>query len=267
MRRKVLISFVCASAMWAGTGQAVPVDLELALLNDVSGSVDSNDFALQRNGYEAAFRDGDIISKIMDGSIGSIAVTLVDWSSSASVAVDWTQISDAASANAFADAIAEAPRGGSGTSTGMTNGLNFGVDLFTDNGYEGTRNVIDVSGDGSESVDCIYSSPVCEPLQAARDSALASDIDTINALWIDDREFFGDDPNDQINALDYGATNVIAGPGAFQDIVQDFNGFSDAISAKILREIDPEVSVPAPGALGLMGLGLFGMLVGARRRR
>jgi hypothetical protein len=34
---------------------------------------------------------------------------------------------------------------------------------------------------------------VCAPLQAARAASLAGGVTTINALWIGDRDFFGDD--------------------------------------------------------------------------
>jgi len=266
MHKAFLLPLALAASLFATSSHAVPVDLELVLLNDTSGSVDSTDFNLQRQGYEAAFRDSGIISSIESGAIGSIAVTLIDWSDGVSTAVGWTQISDSTSSNAFADAIAAAGRTLS-SGTAMTNALNFGASLLTtDNGFEGTRNVIDISGDGSDSQACSFNDPSCEPLQDARDAALAGAVDTINALWIDDRNFFGDDPEDTINALDYGTTNVIGGPGAFQDIVQDFDGFTAAISSKIQREITPPTTVPVPATLVLFLLGL-GMLAFARRGR
>ncbi|MDZ7829555.1 MAG: DUF1194 domain-containing protein [Halofilum sp. (in: g-proteobacteria)] len=128
----------------------------------------------------------------MGGSIGSIAATLVYWSDSAVQSVGWTQISDATSANAFADAIAAAARPFGG-GTGMTNAVNFSAGLF-DNDFEGSREVIDVSGDGSESVKRALApvTRVCVTAAGrhATRSWLAATDRTINALWIDDRDFF-----------------------------------------------------------------------------
>ena len=93
--------FVATAFFMPAPASAVPVDLELLLLADVSGSLDVTDFTLQRDGYAAAFQNAGIVSQIENGSIGSIAVQLVYWSDAQAVAVPWTLISDAASSNAF----------------------------------------------------------------------------------------------------------------------------------------------------------------------
>ena len=45
----------------------MPVDLELVLAVDVSGSMDPDEQAVQRGGYAAALRDPDVIHAIVDG--------------------------------------------------------------------------------------------------------------------------------------------------------------------------------------------------------
>lgn len=266
LRSAVLAAALALSTAFATPdAEAVPVDLELVLLADVSGSVDAADFALQRDGYVAAFQSALVQNRILGGTIGSIAVTLVYWSDGQQIAVPWTLIDSAQAANDFATAVSNAPRNLSG-GTGMTAALNFGAGLF-DNDFEGTRLTIDVSGDGSESNTCGFSTLNCVPLQNARDAFLGGGANrTINALWIDDRDFFGDDPGDTINALAYGSLNVIGGPGAFQGIAQDFNDFQAEILNKLAREIDP-TPVPEPGTLTLLGLGLAGLALARRRRQ
>jgi len=232
----------------ATPSMAVPVDLELQLLVDVSGSVDNTEYNLQLDGYEAAFRNAGIISAIENGSIGSIAVQLILWSSAGSqaVVVNWTQISDATSANAFADAIAAVVR----TSSGLTapgSALNFGVPLFN-NGFEGTRLVIDVSGDGSENDGANTAT--------ARDAALAAGIDAINGLPI-----LGSEAN-----LDaWYLANIVGGPTGFLIAANGFADFENAILTKIGREITGEV--PIPGAIPLMVTGIALLWRRSRRKK
>jgi hypothetical protein len=236
--------------------QAIPVDLELVLLTDNSGSIDGTDFNLMRQGYQAAFQSAAVQAAIAAGTNGQIAVTVLDFSDGQNQVVPWTLVT-AATAAAFGTTVGGAPRSSSG-GTGLTSGLNAATGLLTgDNGFEGRRLVIDVVGDGAESQQCSFNAAVCAPLQAARAAALAGVVTTINALWIDDRDFFGDDPEDTIQALAYGTTNVIGGSNPFQSIVEDFADFAPAFARKLEREIIGEV--PIPGTLGLLGLGLLGL--------
>ena len=58
----------------AGPAAAVPVAVELALLVDVSGSVDNSEYNLQKTGYVNAFKDAIIQSNIASLT-GGIAIT------------------------------------------------------------------------------------------------------------------------------------------------------------------------------------------------
>lgn len=277
----------CASAIVGASllvaaepAQSIPVDLELILATDTSGSVDATDFALRRSGIETAFRNASIISAIENGIIGSIAVALWDFVTNVGVAVDWTQISDAASSNAFADAVAAAGRLGGG-GDGQANMLRMAATAIGTNNFEGTRVIVDITSEGVQSGEgCEFDSPDCQATRDARDQFLAAGGSAVNAIWMNDRNFFGLDPTDIVNAFEYGALSVIGGLDAFQVFAETNQDFVLAIQDKLIREITPgpdpdpcseiggACEVPEPGGLGsvaLFGLGLIAL--GLARRK
>ena len=77
-------------------------------------------FELQRDGYVAAFRNARVLETIRSGRHQAIAVTMVQWTGPALQVhvVPWMRVADAGSAEAFAAAVAVAPRQlfGGGTS-------------------------------------------------------------------------------------------------------------------------------------------------------
>jgi len=244
----------------AQTAQAIPVDVELILATDTSGSVDGTDFALRRSGVEAAFRSPTVISAIQSGAIGSIAVALWDFATGPTVAVDWTLVSDSVSSNAFADAVAAAPRGGTGSSDGQSTLIDAALTALLTNDYDG-RKVLDINSEGAQDIDgCTYDNVVCPTVQAARDNFLSGGGDAINAIWMNDRDFFGLDATDLINAFEYGSLNVIGGAGSFQTFAETNADFIEGIDEKIIREI----TIPEPATLALLGIGIAG--IGYKRR-
>ena len=71
----------------------LPVDLELVLAIDISGSIDTDEAKLQRQGYVDALRDPEIHKAIKAGVIGRIAITYFEWSSfdHKSIVAGWAQ--------------------------------------------------------------------------------------------------------------------------------------------------------------------------------
>ncbi|MFA5904587.1 MAG: DUF1194 domain-containing protein [Desulfobacula sp.] len=225
---------------------ATPVDLELALLVDVSGSVSATEYTLQKQGYIGAFQSAAIQNAIAAGTIGSIAVTYIEWSGASEQAqlVNWTLINDAATANAFAAAINGTTRDSSGL-TAPGSAINFAVPFFTNNGFEGTREVIDVSGDGAQNDGA--------NTVAARDAALLAGIDAINGIVI-----LGEG-----GLQAWYENNIKGGANAFVIAADNFADFGDAIDDKLIREIS---NVPEPATMILFGVGLLG-LAGVNRRK
>ncbi len=213
------------SPVFAAPALAVPVDLELQLLVDVSGSVSGSEFALQRDGYADAFRSTGIIDAVGNGDIGSIATQLVYWSSfsSQAVAVDWTLIDGADSANAFADSVTAAARPFSG-GTSIDGALTFGRSLFA-NGFEGTRLVQDVSGDGGSNLFAT---------QEARDLSAAEGI-TVNGL-----------PIGGSSSIEAFYTDSVITADGFVVAANSFEDFGTAVSEKLGREIAEPMPMPGP---------------------
>ena len=211
----------------------MPVDLELVLAVDVSSSVDDGEFELQMQGIAAAFRHSGVQAAIHATGDRGIAVALVQWSDFVHQrkTIDWTVVRSAADAAALADDIATAGRAIPGGGTAIYGAINFALHEFDTNGYDGRRQVIDVSGDGR--------SDLLVPTMVARDRAVARGV-TINGLVI---------LNGEPHLDRYYRANVIGGAEAFVLTVATFEAFAAAMVTKLIREIAyaPAVSsLPAP---------------------
>jgi len=225
MRR---ILALLALLLTASPAAALPVDLELVLAVDVSRSIDPDEARLQREGYVRALTDPRVVQAIRSGVHGSIALTYVEWAAASLqfTVIGWTLIKDQASADAFAGRLAEAPMQ-SHSRTSISGAIDYSMQLFGRNGFEGERLVIDISGDGRNN----------DGRQAhlARNDAVARGI-TINGLpIINDRPTFGFPPDANLDV--YYETDVIGGPGAFMVVARNFEQFGEAILAKLIREI------------------------------
>ncbi|MGB9364912.1 MAG: DUF1194 domain-containing protein [Xanthobacteraceae bacterium] len=220
--RAILLLFILLAGPAAAQRESGrEVDLALVLAVDTSGSVDQVRFELQKQGYVAAFRHPRVIGAIQSGPAQAIAVIMMQWTGPALqvTAVPWTKISDAASANAFADAIARAPRALFSGGTSISGAIDTSMALLFDNPYRAARRVIDISGDGANNRG--------RSVNQARDEAIARGVG-INGLPI-----LALEPD-----LDrYYKDNVIGGPGAFMIAARDFESFGEAILKKLIAEI------------------------------
>ncbi|MDB5414173.1 MAG: hypothetical protein JWR10_2508 [Rubritepida sp.] len=235
MRRRSLLA---ASAMAASAGAAVPwnaradppepVDVLLVLAVDVSRSIDDDEARLQREGYRNAVSDPRVVEVIRRGMIGAIGLAYVEWAGLEfqRLVLPWTRISRQQEADAWSSALSEAPRN-SLSWTSISAGIDFSRAILAEAPFEGTRRVIDVSGDGVNNSG--------RPAESARDDAVAEGI-IINGLpIINDRPTFGRMPSLPLDQ--YFQQNVIGGVGAFMIVAEDFDAFGTAVRRKLIREI------------------------------
>lgn len=203
---------------------------------DASSSVSAEEFDLQIRGLAEAFRNPGVLAAVQAGGDLGIAVALMQWSDNRKqvMAVDWSPVYDETTILALADAIEATPRYLIGGGTAIGGAIQYGVRQFDDNGFEGRRRVIDISGDGRTNQGSRPSDQ--------RDRAVGMGI-TINGLAI-----LNEDPTID----DYYFRNVIGGTGAFVLTANDYEAYAVAILTKLIREIGavpvaalPEVFEPS----------------------
>lgn len=214
-------ALACA-AILAGAplaARAETVDVELVLLVDVSGSVSSQEYAIQKKGHADAFRDPAVHRAIKSGWLGRIAVTYVEWDTGQTQVVPWRLIASAEDALAFADAVEAAPRHAGAPTTAVASALAIAPRLLRDSGYDSLRSIVDISGDGAENAG---GRPEWE-----RERVLSAGITAINGIVI---------PN-EVGVEDFYMSNVIGGGGAFLMVVRDPRSYKEALLEKLIREI------------------------------
>ena len=233
-----------ALALWGGAAPAkarggpVAVDAEIVFAVDISYSMDRVEQELQRDGYVQALTSPDFLNALKSNALGKVAVAYMQWASygDQDVVIQWTVIDGPQSAAAVAQTLKNAPYRRA-QRTSISGAIDAAVKMFQDNGFDGSRLVIDVSGDGPNNTGRLVTQ--------ARDEALAQGI-TINGLpLVGIREWLG--PAD-IKELDvYYEDCVIGGPEAFSITVHDTKSFVEATRAKLVREIATGPTIgPAP---------------------
>jgi hypothetical protein len=203
------------------------VDVKLVLAFDVSPSMDDDEFAVEREGTAAAFADPNVIQAIQNGSLGRIAVALIQFSSQQfnRVMIDWRIIKDKQSALAFAAALHNLPRN-PGRRTTISSALELGSFLLESSEKDITadRRVIDVTGDGPNNFG--------DPMTGVHDKVVAQGI-VINGLPVMD-----DMANGYFQDLDrYYAGCVTGGRGAFVVVVKSYRDYAAAMRRKLILEI------------------------------
>lgn len=226
-----LAAIACLAGMAAPVAHAkgTKVDVELVLDVDTSWSMDPEEQLTQREGYAAAFRSDEVVNAILSGLYGRVAVTYIEFTSykTQSVVVPWTLIDSAAGSRAFADALTGI-RPMRMRSTSISGAIDDARRRLDDNGFDGERRVIDISGDGPNNNGRIVTH--------ARDDAVADGI-TINGLPL---MTGGTEPipgHPGVSLDQYYSRFVVGGSRAFVLPVHSWDVFPDAVRRKLVLEL------------------------------
>jgi len=232
-------AMLLAVALCMPVAAQTPVDLQLALMVDASGSVNQYRFELQKRGYVEAFRNPKVLAAMLGGRSQSIAVTMVQWTGPFLhvQVLPWTLIKDEASVKSVASIIEQTPRRLFGGGTSISGAIDHAMLLYGQSPYKSERQVMDISGDGSNNAG--------RSIIRARDEAVAKDV-TINGLPI-----LAFEPDLDRYYHDY----VIGGPGAFMVVAKDFESFGEAILKKLIIEIAGGERRPSGLARASVGIG------------
>lgn len=204
------------------------IDLELALLVDVSSSVNDEEYRLQARGLAAAFRDPTVRDALARVARRGVAVAVIQWANHANqrTAIDWMLLRGDTEIEQLAVRIETMVRLDNRGHTAIGSAIDFALAELETNRFAGTRRVIDVSGDGRVNDGT--------PLSAARERALSRGV-TINALAI----------LKELPFLDrYFQKYLIGGEGSFVMVAENHVDFAVAMAQKLVREIE---AVPLAG--------------------
>ena len=256
----MLRSWLALLLVLSGLGtpaRATEVDVELALMVDVSRSMGPVELEIQRRGYAEAIASDEVVNVILNSFTGSIAVTYVEWAGYGlqREIVPWTLI-DSREAALAVSAQLTADFNYAMRRTSISGAVDFAREAIRSNDFEGLRKVIDISGDGPNNDG--------RPVTVSRDAAIEEGL-IINGLPLmteDSTSRWGIDDLDV-----YYWECVIGGSGAFVIPVLDWDDFPMAVRRKLVLElVGPPDVILAQGRTGRTEDG-YDCLIGEKLRQ
>jgi hypothetical protein len=208
LTRSFLGALSMGAAVLALSQQAIAesVDSELLLMVDsTQRGLNNRDFDELMDSYADAFSSSAVMNSIQSGSYGRIAVSLVFFGNASTqvVGIPWMSIGSAAEAQTFALLLRAINRPASPGTIQVNDALLAAIPLFgaetggaASNGFESAAQIVEfvaASTPGGNST---------AGVAAARNQALASGVDVINAIAVGDQA---------ANIANYFASNVVGG--------------------------------------------------------
>lgn len=214
------------SSLWLGSllafclctlTQAVYAKTDLVFIVDGSGSISSTDWSIQRNGIVAALQDPLVVPRD-----GSVAVAVIQFSSSTRVEFPYRLIDSEADAQAAINAVRGMRQFGSATGPGT--GINAATSHLTANGVlKSDFQSYCMSTDGTTNTGASVGSAI----SSAKGTAFT--LDRYSVIAIEDPPFF-----DAADANGHYGPHVFGGGAVF--VVNNFTQFASFVGALCLGE-------------------------------
>ena len=229
-RRSLALAFLALLPLKA---EAAGCRLALALALDVSSSVDSFEYALQKQGLAAALTAPEVVRAFFALPGQPVALLVYEWSGRHQQLVrqNWRIIEEPEDLKAIAVGLAAMPRTHANLPTAIGAAMAFGGQLLNV-GPDCLERKLDISGDGTNN-DGVWPGDI-HTLPMLRDV-------TVNGLVIGH--------NRDVLAIYYDQF-VIQGPGAFVELAEDHADFERAMRRKLVREVGVSAlsfALPADG--------------------
>ncbi len=195
---------------------ALACKLALLLSMDVSTSIDSGEYAYQRDGLADALLDTEVMSVL---TRDRVTLMVVQWSgiNDQAVVIAWRQMRSQGDVQAFSNWVRSMRRAYVNSKTAVGSAISFSIEQFRDV-PECERKVIDVSGDGASNSGAETSG------QSRRAARLGIEI---NGVAID---IMG-------NAVSEYYRRYVATPNGFVLTSTGFSDYPRTIRTKLLREL------------------------------
>ncbi len=213
------------------------VDMMICLAADVSESVTTLEYDLQKQGHAAAISDPRVVEVIQGGLRGKVAAIYVEWADQDQqfLAADWHIIEDQVSADLFADSIQSSPSppwiDWSVRNTSISEVVRYCLNQFENSPGHSMRRVIDISSDGTNNVG--------RRVDGVRDLAVSLGV-VINVLAIEDsKDPFPDGTHTRPfeGLVSYFKNNVAGGTGSFVHAASGYSSFGEMIRKKFILEL------------------------------
>lgn len=241
---------------------AVNVDREILILVDAQTS-SSSDFDLIMEGVATSFENQSFLTAVANGAYGSIASSLIFFNAGGEqTALPWIQLSSAADLQSYATAIRSLVQPSTGGNVNYASAISTAAASIASSAFTGTQSQITIIDDGTG-----FYKAVPGQTKKARNAALASGVDVINAVVFDAQY--------QVAAVeDYYEKNIVDSASSLTVVASAQGGaksaaenaaISNALVQAVTSQTIAAAPVPEPTASLLLSLGLLGLL--ARRKR
>lgn len=213
------LGFALAPAL-PDAAQAAPCRLALALALDVSSSVDTFEYQLQKEGLSAALTAPEVREAFFSSPGQQVALLIYEWSGRHQQLVrqDWVVVAEVQDLDEIAAKVLQMPRTHANLPTAIGAAMAFGGRIL-DSAPDCLEKKLDVSGDGTNN-DGLWPGDL-------RGSTVLQDV-IVNGLVIGHNR-------DVLQV--YYEQFVIQGPGSFVEMAEDHKDFERAMRRKLVREV------------------------------